>query len=482
MKLGEIISYGIYIGGALGIAVVAILAFGLFLQMERSVGKLIVPVFVPLIALGITVGSLLSMRNLTYASFSIDSINAGTGAPGGGSVLRLISFTIVGLCGAKIVGYMLDRNRRPPEGGTMLFVAFVVYFLGNTVLNSAFGAHPDFIHNTFYAIFVFTAAYFARHESLNETVRFAKLALLAMMLLSLALAVVKPQLAVQPNYKGWVPGLSIRLWGVGSNPNSIGPLALLLLMLESMLPTRRFWLRWLTILSALAVFVLAQSKTVWVAGVVAFGVVFWYRKARLPNGRLAPEMILGVIGSLIVGTLGFALMDTDALWRNIAGTQAGNEITTLTGRAQIWRNAILMWQDNPIFGYGPTAWDLEHRLAIALPFAFSAHNQFLQSLSAAGTLGGLTLLVYFLILGLCALRAAACTRGISVALFATIFFRCMAETPLDCDTILNGDFLSHLLLFVMALRGRAFPQRDESSRAVAIPSKAESRSVYVDSP
>jgi O-antigen ligase len=453
MKLGEIISYGIYIGGALGIAVVAILAFGLFLQMERSIGKMIVPVFAPLIALGIAVGSLLSMRNLTYASFSIDSISAGTGAPASGSILRLVSFTIVGLCGAKIVGYMLDRNRRPPEGGSLLFVAFVGYFIGNAVLNSAFGAHPEFIHNTFYAIFVFTAAYFARHESLNDTVRFAKWALLGMMLLSLAVAVIKPQLAVQPSYKGWVPGLSIRLWGVGSNPNSIGPLALLLLMLESMLPTRRFWLRWLTILSALAVFVLAQSKTVWAAGIVAFAVIFWYRTVRLPSGGFSPGSIVGILAFLIVGTISLALVDIDALWHKVALSQAGSDISTLTGRAQIWATAISMWKDNPIFGYGPTAWDPEHRLAIAMPFAFSAHNQFLQSLSAAGSIGGVTLLFYLLVLGICAFRAAVATRGVSLALFATIGFRCMSETPLTFGTILNGDFLTHLLLFAVALRG-----------------------------
>jgi O-antigen ligase len=454
MKLGEIISYGIYIGGALGIAVVAILAFGLFLQMERSIGKLIVPVFVPLIALGITVGSLLSMRNLTYASFSIDSINAGTGAPVGGSVLRLISFTIVGLCGAKIVGYMLDRNRQTPENGKLLFMAFVVYFIGNTVLNSAFGAHPDFIHNIFYAIFVFTAVYLARHESLDDTVRFAKVALLCMMLLSLVVAVVKPQLALQPNYKGWVPGLSVRLWGVGSNPNSIAPLALLLLLVESMLPTKRFWLRWLTILSALVVFLLAQSKTVWAAGIVAFAVVFWHRNYRLLNGRLAPGVLVAILAGLSLTTISLFFVDSDALWHKIAVTQAGSDISTLTGRAQIWSAAIDMWKDNPLFGYGPTAWDPAHRRAIGIPFAFSAHNQFLHSMSAAGTIGGVTLLSYLFVLGFCAYRSATATRGISLALFATILFRCMSETPLESETILNGDFLTHLVLFLMALRSQ----------------------------
>lgn len=460
MSLGEIINYAILIGGALAASIAAVLAFGVFLQAERSIGRAIIPAFVPLVALGISIGSLLSNRNLTYASLSIDSINAGTEAAGGGSILRLISFGIVGLCGAKILGYLLDQKKQTTENGRPLFIAFVAFFITNAVLSSAFGAHPEFIHNTFYSIIVFAAVYLARHESLTGTIKFAKHALLVMMLLSLALAMAKPELAVQPNYKGWIPGLSIRLWGVGSNPNSIGPLALLLLMLESMQPFRKAWLRWLTILSAITVFALAQSKTVWAAGMVAIAIVFWYRNARSQNGGMDPKFVLGIVAILLIGTIGLAFADLDRIWHKITFTQAGTDITTLTGRAQIWATAINIWQDNPIFGYGPAAWGLEHRLTIAMPFAYSAHNQFLQSLSVAGTLGGVTLVCYLLVLGAGALGAAATTRGISLALFATIIFRCMTEAPLSFGTILNGDFLTHLLLFAIALRGRPAPQAE----------------------
>lgn len=452
MSLGEIIYYAIFIGGALAAAISAVLAFGLFLQAERSIGRAIIPALVPLVALGISIGSLLSNRNLTYASLSIDSINAGTEAAGGGSILRLISFSIIGLCGAKILGYLLNQNKQITANGRPLFIAFVAFFITNTVLNSAFGAQPVFIHNSLYSIIVFAAVYVSRHESLTDTIKFAKLSLLAMMLLSLAVAIAKPQLAVQPNYSGWIPGLSIRLWGVGSNPNSIGPLALLLLMLEAMQPFSKFWLRWLTILSALTVFALAQSKTVWAAGVVAIAIVFWYRNARLQNGGMDPRFVLGIVLLMLMGAISLAFVDLERIWHKITFTQAGTDITTLTGRAQIWATAITIWKDNPIFGYGPSAWGMEHRIAIALPFAYSAHNQLLQSLSVAGTLGGITLISYLVILGAAALRAASSTRGISLALFATIIFRCITEAPLSFGTILNGDFLTHLLLFVVALR------------------------------
>lgn len=156
MSFGELFFYAIYLGAAVTLAIGAVLGFGLFLQAERSFGRAIIPTFAPLIALGIALGTLTSGRNLTYASISIDTINAGGEGSGGGVFLRIISFIIVGLCGAKIVGFLLSPKSGETDGKP-LFLAFVSFFIANAVLNSAFGAHPEFIHNTFYSIIVFAA-------------------------------------------------------------------------------------------------------------------------------------------------------------------------------------------------------------------------------------------------------------------------------------------------------------------------------------
>lgn len=96
MSFGELFFYAIYLGAAVTLAIGAVLGFGLFLQAERSFGRAIIPTFAPLIALGIALGTLTSGRNLTYASISIDTINAGGEGSGGGVFLRIISFIIVG--------------------------------------------------------------------------------------------------------------------------------------------------------------------------------------------------------------------------------------------------------------------------------------------------------------------------------------------------------------------------------------------------
>jgi O-antigen ligase len=441
--------YGIL---AFALATAVVIGFGIFLHAEKRLGHWIAPLFAPLIVLGIAAGSLLSRRNLTYASLDIESINA-IGGGGGGLVLRLISFTLVGISGAKIFGWMLNRKRYSATGGTALFFAFVAYFVATVVLNSAFGTYPAFIHTNYYFLAVASAIYIARAERLDIIVKLARTALLCFLALSLLVAVAKPSLAIQPSYKGWIPGLSIRLWGLGSNPNSIGPLALLFLLLHYMQPYARKWMQVAGVGAALLVLVLAQSKTAWVAGAAAASVLLWHRYGRRADGSFSTGFLLFLIAMMISTTLAAFAIDPDRIWQRIAMTQAGTDIQTLTGRAQIWAAALDAWRTNPIFGYGPTAWGIEHRYRIGMPFAFSAHNQFVQTLSVGGMLGLTTLVVYFFLLGIGSWRAMAVTRGVSFTFFVIVVMRALTETPLSIGTLLNGDSIAHLILFAIALRG-----------------------------
>ena len=156
---------------AFALAIAVVLSFGIFLHAEKRLGHWTTPLFAPLIVFGIAAGSLLSGRNLTYASIDIESINAMGESGGGGSVLRLISFTLVGIGGARIFGWILDRKRFATTGGAALFMAFVAYFFATVVLNSAFGSYPAFIHNNYYFLAVASALYLARAERLDTIVK-----------------------------------------------------------------------------------------------------------------------------------------------------------------------------------------------------------------------------------------------------------------------------------------------------------------------
>jgi O-antigen ligase len=136
----------------------------------------------------------------------------------------------------------------------------------------------------------------------------------------------------------------------------------------------------------------------------------------------------------------------------IMATKQGRDVATLDGRDLIWALAVQEWTHNPLFGYGPPMWNDAYRMQIGLDHAVSAHNQFLQSLSVAGAIGLIGLLVYLGTLLLYAVNARPGSRGLSVALLIVVLVRCVTETPLSFDgSFLNGAFAAHLLLFHIGL-------------------------------
>lgn len=463
----ELLSTGIWSGMALVLAVLAILGLGLMLQVDRMIGRWVAYAVVPAMALGVMVSSLLSGRDLKYAFTNIETISAGV-APGGGSVLRLITLALLAACSATVVTRLFDRRlgiTLPP--GQLLFGAFIAYYVCNALLNALFGTEPAFTHNTLYVPIAMAAVFVWRDQPIGPFLRVAKWTLAVFMAASLLVAVLKPELAVQPGYKSWLPGLNFRLWGLGSNPNSLGPLALLLVLLELMSPSRRSLVRLAMFSLGAAVLLLAQSKTAWVAALAVVPVITWYRFGRDPQGGMRIGFALSLIAALLLAVLALAVVDPSRVWDKLAGGQVGSDISTLTGRLQIWNAAIQAWQDSPLFGYGPSAWGPAHRAAIGLPFAFSAHNQFLQSLSAAGALGLVTIVVYMGALLVCCWRAAEATRGLSLALFLMVLLRSLTEAPFSASTLFNGDILTQVLLFRVALLGaghRLAPQHNRWQR------------------
>ena len=458
MTQSELFAYSYFFGLALLVSVILVLGLGVLLQFERSFGRWIAIATVPMMATGVAVSSLLSGRDLKYAFSNIE----GMAMPGGMSgtwLLRALTVSLMGLCIAGIVGNAFKRRSGETHAGQGLLASFLVFYLFNSILNSIFGTVPAFSHNSLYVALAFIAVFLARDEPIEDFIRAAKLTLVGLMLLSLLAAIVRPALAVQPDYKGWIPMLHFRLWGVGSNPNSIGPLALLLTLLEVMVPARRKSLRWLAFSSAFVVLLLAQSKTAWGAALVAASVLFWYRFARRADGKTSVGLVLATIAILSTALLAVMFGLADHAVDRLLNSRIGTDVYTLTGRLQIWSAALAAWRENPLFGYGPTAWGPLHRMNIGMPFAFSAHNQFMQSLSVAGTGGLLSLLVFMALLALYAWRAAGVTRGVSIALLLTVFVRCLTEAPMSVNTLFNGDTITLLVLFRVALLGAREPRR-----------------------
>lgn len=462
MNNAELIATLYYSGIALLFALTLVLVQGLFLSIESRFAAWTMPAIPLLMCVGLAISTALSGRNLKFAAQDIRTIGSLDGG-GGGSLMRAISAVVIALCFAKIVHHLMKfRQRHDMPGGRALLISFLAFAVSTHVLSAAFGKMPAFIHNSYYPLLVFVAIFMTRTDGLQRCIDGLKLGLVILMVGSLVAAVVAPGLAIQPDYAGWLPGFKVRLWGLGSNANSIGPLALLLLLLDHMQPYRNRGWRLVVWGVTLLVLVLAQSKTVWLISVVLAAFMFLYGTSR--DGRREARMSFVVLlcAALAIGTLGIYAADTGKIANKLMGTQIGTDLSTLTGRATIWATALRTWEDSFWFGYGPDAWGPLFRAQVGLPFAFHAHNQFLQSLSSAGLFGGLALLIYVVLMGWASIHAAKATRGASLALAMFMLGRCFTEVPLEVDGLFIGETILHLAWFMVVLTPYAARQADEA--------------------
>jgi len=434
------IGYSIYIGAALLLSVAAVLALGTAMEVEGRLRRLMVPALYALILLYTCIALILSGRDL-YAPDLLAS-------PSGASkwFLRLVLLTALTVCVARFLAAAFSRENRGAGGGGLL-AAFGLFFLTNTVLSSALGTHPEFRHEHYYVLFLFAAVYASRTQDPDTAIRFAKSALLIFLAASCVVSVVAPELTIERNYPSLLPGITIRFWGLESHANSMAPMALVYLLLAIHQPFERRWLQRLGLVIGVVVLVLAQSKTTWTAAAITIPLLLVLRSRAWGPAAFSLLALGGLVAlaMLLLPSLGVSVEE-------IMATKQGHDVATLDGRDLIWTLAVQEWMHNPLFGYGLTMWNDAYRMQIGLDHAVSAHNQFLQSLSVAGAIGLIGLLVYLGALLLYAIDAQRGSRGLSVALFIVVLVRCATETPLSLGGgFLTGAFATQLLLFHIAL-------------------------------
>lgn len=455
MDTNELFSMLAALGGAALLGVLCMIALGWFIDIQKHFQKWLMPLIFPILIVAMCVGALLSGRNVTYAD--LEPILTGEESAVLTWFFRLTTAFIFGICLARFVSVSQTHSHRSREGRT-LFLAFLLYYLTNVVLNNIFGDNPAFYERFVSAAIVFVAFYFSRNQDRYYAIQTTKCGLLLMIAGSCIAALAMPSIAVQQNYEGYLPGTGIRLWGLATNPNSIGPLSVLFLLLLAHQPFRRRWLQYAAIALGLTTLLLAQSKTAWGAALLAFSIVYWARAVQMPAapGRMrAPHSLRNFAAPMLACAAGLLLIAGFAFFtayeQQFTAIANERQLTTLTGRTEIWSVAIDAWKSNPLFGHGSSIWGEEFRKRIGMDFAVSAHSQFMQSLSEAGTIGFVALIVYFFLLWRASVAANVPTRGLSLAIFSLIFVRAITETPLDLTTIFNGEFLMHLLLFRLVL-------------------------------
>jgi O-antigen ligase len=417
----------------------------------------------PVMVAGITMAppAILALggRDLDAADFLVTQSATGVSA----FLLRFVTFSAVMVSLAVLLARLGQKDEVGWRGAGVL-VGFLAYFATNSVLNAAFGTVRDLDYRVVYAVLLIGAVYGTRAWT-GRTMQLAvKSSLLIVMLASFAVAMIEPRVAVTTYaHELRLPLVPFRLWGLGNNANSFAAQGLLLLILTIEQPYRQPWLTATSAVTSMAAILLAQSETIWVATALVVPSLLVYRGIGFRGvrhvSRPEPWLSAGEVALVLAASAAAAAFVLSRLaTTGIEEMILAHSDEMLNGRGRIWQVALQLFHDNALFGYGLTAWDEEFRAEIGMPFAFHAHNQFLQSLSVGGLLGLAGLMIYLGALGHAALRLARPTGGAAPAMLVGLFLmRMVTEVPFALDTILADVFLPHVALFHLLVSRPALP-------------------------
>lgn len=429
---------------------------------------LVFPAMLMLAALAV----LLSGRNLSENFLDLaresESLVQVTRHPVLAWVQRGVSVLLLLASIERIASHFLQRR---PVHAPVLTLAFLTFWLCTVASPGLLGATPLVSHEYAYSLLFGLAATLTLPDDRERILRASRTGLFVYMLAGIAVIPVMPDLVLDASYtQGFLPGVP-RFGGLASHPVMMGLLAQTALLL---LWARPFRYRWLTVAGwtlGLAVLVVAQSKTAWLAFLLSVVCMVAVRRFATAGDRLGDTrdnsfgilLCLAVIVAAVGVLLGTLVVDVPGLVDDFFNTAQGAQLASMTGRDRIWVVAMEEFHSHPVFGFGPTLWDAEYRQAIGMPNATHGHNQFIDTLARSGLVGLLGLVVWFLALLVLSLRHARASGGLSLAMFATLALLCISEVPL----LLSGygtDLFTHLLLVVVlagcaAERPRAAPVR-----------------------
>lgn len=213
-----------------------------------------------------------------------------------------------------------------------------------------------------------------------------------------------------------------RLTGLAPHSGTLADLSVVALLVEWNAHGSSPRARAVGLSSALICVVLTQSRTLWMAAVVAMLILQTSRHVLARVGVLA--IVAGLATALVVQPA----IVTDQL----VATNRG-DLATFSGRRYVWQLAWQEFQRQPITGYGTNFLNGVYRqanLAATEQQAIHAHNQVLQTLAESGLIGFLALVALFATLVRVSWHNRVVDRGFSLALLAVLAIDSITGVPL----------------------------------------------------
>ncbi|MDT7516456.1 O-antigen ligase family protein [Rhodoferax mekongensis] len=343
-----------------------------------------------------------------------------------------------------------DAQRKP---GIKLYFSYLA-LVTPIFISAIAGTQPYFSQFLLFGPLIFTLAYL-KHPNDDWTwyALLFKRVLFSYVVLSALSGVLAPSITTSPALT-LIPGFNFRLNGVFSHSNTLAMAALGYLIFDfSISRNRRYYDHFSTFLAGL-VLVLTQSKTTIGCGLLC-ALIFFIAYRTANARRFISLRLLATIFLLTPALLGIAyvLSQNTHILISHFDNQTYKSLSTLTGRTNIWAITLQSWEENILFGYGPSLWSVEYRLKYAPQYALivgMAHNQLIQTLGESGLVGALGLLIYCITLLFYGFKFFTITKGGSLAFVLTFLIRGISETPFR-NTTIDVVFVMHLAFFIIFL-------------------------------
>lgn len=361
---------------------------------------------------------------------------------------------VLALAGAEIFRWATGQVRM--QGRVqMVWLAAMSYFFFSIVVSGVFGTFRNPRLNDLYGPVLITALALLAPGCDRRAWRWLRNALVLPSVGSLVAMVVFPKLALLPDYASIIPGISQRLYGLTDHANSLGIVAAAALIIELSPMVRA---RPSVIIAAchLAALILAQSKTAWIAALICILFVRWsWIKSRIFDGDGWRATIGVGITLCFFLALGIIVIGFGISFEKLMQSLNDSGISTFTGRTEIWRVTLEEFFKSPVYGYGPSLWDMQFRIERGMLGAGQAHNQFIQALGQSGGIGALSMLAYIWVLLYVVCKAWEASQGLAFVLLVLMLVRCFSESPLRMGSAMGWDNWLHYTLFVAAAASAA---------------------------
>lgn len=359
--------------------------------------------------------------------------------------LRVLLLFYFGFCSLIIIKFYKTWSQRPSNKLRLLYL--FLFGIGLSPILAFFLGVGTFQYSHFSLVFIIiTTLLLPYPEPVWFVIQVRKAILLIYIYGSICAALLFPEWAMQHSYETSLAILDFRLYGMTNHPNTLGPLALLFLIL-AYFPRAKLRGEYYHRSAAICVLLLSQSKTTWAIALILIITSTTMRWIHLRRGFFKS---LTALVSLC--TLMFFL---NIFYSSAKDTLDNPEIITLTGRLLLWVYSLDYWLESPWIGHGYAAWDSEKALDNLSSFQWAApnaHNQFLQTLTEAGIIGEFFLIGLISLMIVTLIRCIHPGRNTIIAVLFLLLGRSMTEVVISYSPSLTMLLFWVVIVLIISIK------------------------------